>query len=183
MLHLSFMKQLFLLCLMLGIVSQANSQDITFGVKGGLVSIAPTFEFPGIEVSGSEIGFTIGAFARKELNDQFAIQPELLYQTGGGISFLQLPVMFQFHVMEALTIDAGPQIGLVLNGFDGDGLFDTSDVVKDLQFSIGIGTSYHWSDNFFTDLRYNLALNNLYDGEGDGTVKYGIIALSAGYKF
>lgn len=175
------MKHLFLACLMLGLVSQANSQDIIFGAKGGLVSIAPTFDFPGIEVTGSEIGFTIGAFARKELNEQFSIQPELLYQTGGGISFLQLPIMMQYSVMENLTIDAGPQIGMVLNGFDGVG--GTSDEIKDLQFSLGIGGSYHWTDKIFTDLRYNLALNNLYDGQGDGTVKYNLIALAVGYKF
>lgn len=176
------MKHLILACLMLGLVSQANSQDLTLGVKGGLASISPTFELPGIEVSGSEIGFSIGAFAKRALNEQFNIQPELLYQTGGGISFLQLPIMLQYKVMETLTVDAGPQIGMVLNQFDGDGVFNTEDV-KDLQFSLGVGGTYHWSDDFFTDLRFNLALNNLYDGQGDATVKYNVIAISAGYKF
>jgi hypothetical protein len=71
------------------------------------------------------LSFHAGGFVNVPISDKFSIQPELLYSAQGenGKSidvtlqndYINLPVMDKFYVSNNFTIEAGPQIGLLLS--------------------------------------------------------------------
>lgn len=172
----------------------ANAQDVKFGVKGGLNLSSLTGD---IEDAKSLIGFHIGGFAEIKLTDKFAIQPELLYSTQGSkmketvftesfeynnkLDYLNIPVMAKYYVTEAFNVEVGPQIGILLSAkVDGE---DYKDEVKSVDFGLGFGAGYNFTENLSLGLRYNLGLSNTIKEDSDYKVKNSVLALSLAYKF
>ncbi|MFC4479573.1 outer membrane beta-barrel protein [Flavobacterium chungangensis] len=99
--------------------------------------------------------------------------------------------MTKYYVMDKLSLEAGPQIGLLLStkgryegrsfeySFSGNGnLGDLSEVVD---FGINIGAGYDFTKHISAGARYNFGLTNVF--HGINTVHYRVLSLSAGYKF
>lgn len=116
----------------------AFSQDIKFGAKVGLNLSNLRGDYPAaINEHNSKIGFHIGGFAQYEINDKFALQPELLFSTqgntyvhktyyGGGsyydgadynlkLNYLNLPIILKYKIIDKLNIEFGPQIGYLIS--------------------------------------------------------------------
>lgn len=164
--------------------------------------------------SKGQVGFYIGGFAEYQISDKLAIQPELLISTQGGgrefktsgteygdyyavsvenklnLTYLQIPVMLKYQVIDRLNIEFGPQIGFALSGKEKISIFsqDGSDVEsgsfefsifkdeehiidgetiqtkgmgKRLDFGLNIGASYDITDNLFVQGRYNFGLASI----------------------
>ena len=106
----------------------ANAQDIKFGIKGGINLSTFTGD---IEDASSKVGFQAGGFAELKLSDKFSIQPEVLYSLQGAkfketgdsysykeninASYLNVPVLAKYYVIDKLSVEAGPQIGFLLS--------------------------------------------------------------------
>lgn len=136
---LKFLVLTSLLCLPFGV----SAQDFTYGAKAG-VNIA-TLNFDDNSSTKSFLGVHVGAFGNYAVNEEFAIQPELFFSTGGTkysynytynpsvdmemggnaaiykvsgkikTSSITLPVMLQYNIWEALFIEAGPQFNFLLS--------------------------------------------------------------------
>ena len=123
----------FMLCSVL-----AFSQEIKFGAKVGLNLSNLTGDYPTeIDEHNSKLGFHIGGFAEYPINEQFTLQPELLFSTQGNtygfkdyygsgsyydgvdynlkLNYLNIPVILKYKVIEKLSIDFGPQIGYLMS--------------------------------------------------------------------
>lgn len=78
------MKKIILsLALLAGFASAANAQTgVKYGIKGGFNGAT----FSGTDSKGSEYkaGFAAGVFANFGINDQFSIQPEVLFSQKGA---------------------------------------------------------------------------------------------------
>ena len=171
----------------------------------------------------SVIGFHIGGFVEYQINEKFSIQPELLLSTQGNkveftttyfefsdgtgekdtetltqrpkITYINLPIMFKYKVLDKLSIEFGPQIGYVISGkstwkFEGtdddseeieidllnDGTYEflgaTLQVkkgLKRLDYGLNIGASYDITEKLFVQGRYNLGLSTIDDNSTNGT--------------
>jgi hypothetical protein len=171
----------------------------------------------------SVIGFHIGGFAEFVLNEKFSVQPELLLSKQGSkveftatfyefsdgtgerdietltqrpkITYINLPIMFKYKVLEKLSIEFGPQIGYVISGksawtFEGtddetekieidllkDGTYEflgTTIVIKKglnrLDYGLNIGASYDITEKLFIQGRYNLGLSTVDKNSTNGT--------------
>ena len=116
----------------------AFSQEIKFGAKVGLNLSNLTGDYPTeIDEHNSKLGFHIGGFAEYPINEQFTLQPELLFSTQGNtygfkdyygsgsyydgvdynlkLNYLNIPVILKYKVIEKLSIDFGPQIGYLMS--------------------------------------------------------------------
>ncbi|MBQ0735383.1 porin family protein [Aquimarina celericrescens] len=171
------MKKLFLLAIaVIGFTVSSNAQDIKLGVKGG-VNFA--------NVTGSDIdfdsrtGFHIGGVLQISVLETFAIQPEVLYSAQGAelgdidfdIDYLNVPILAKLKFAKFLSVEAGPQLGFVVN--EGDNVQD----IESFDFSGAVGAGVEFG-SFFGQLRYNFGLTDINSDE-DG--KNSNFQISVGY--
>ena len=107
------------------------SQDLSFGVRGGLNVASLSMNAPPYYVNGgpninakkSRTSFNAGIYGQYILNEKMALQAELLY-SGEGVSFtnpgteqpahiafgyLSLPLFFKYKIVKGFYAMAGPQ--------------------------------------------------------------------------
>jgi hypothetical protein len=188
----------------------ANAQEVKFGAKAGLNISTIT----GGYLSGtSKTGFHVGGLAEIKLNDKFAIQPELLYSTKGAsynffgfgfgvnekeditLSYIDLPIMAKYFVIERLSIEAGPQIGFLMaaKGPKYNEVNDTTDPKGDVKdaynstdFGFNIGAGYELKQGIMFQARYSLGLSDISKSIADEINykdKNAAFQVSVGYKF
>jgi hypothetical protein len=119
--------------------SNANSMDMSFGVKGG-VNFA-TINGDNIESPDSRTSFHAGVFAEFPIAEIFSIQVEALYSGQGAeydqqfsitnpitgevtnveqnvelqLDYINVPVLAKFYITEGFSLEAGPQFSFLVN--------------------------------------------------------------------
>ena len=217
---LSYMKNIILISLIL-IATLTNAQEIKLGVKAGLNVSNLTGNYPNeneVVDTKSKIGFHLGGGAEYSINDRVSVQAELLISTQGGsseikweddiisysggyygssfiatlkLTYLTLPIMLKYKVIDKLSIEFGPQIGYILSAkyklayvdftdplrneiveieidllSDREYEFLGSEVEKEeginrFDFGLNLGASYDLVGNIFLQGRYNLSLTTI----------------------
>ncbi|PJR04959.1 porin family protein [Avrilella dinanensis] len=202
----------------------ANAQQVVkFGPKAG-VNIA---NLNGSEAdTDMKIGFHVGAFAEIFFTDKFALQPEVVFSQQGAkasgefpysgtfngvqvdilldgeqsttLSYINIPVMAKYYVIDNLAIEAGPYVGFLMKSemeIEGDytvqgqtmsfnETFDIKETMNSVDYGLGLGASYSMDNGFFGGARYNLGLSDIFkDDAGEDGIKNGVIQISVGYKF
>lgn len=194
------MKKVLLVFAVLAITASSFAQT-KFGVKAG-VNFA-NVNGDDVEMD-SKTGLVFGAFAKFELSEKFAFQPELLYSAQGAkattswegidydvtdkINYLNIPLMAKFYATEGFSIQAGPQIGFLLSAKEKEeamGLsdeYDIKDNMKGVDFGLNFGVGYELPMGLGFDLRYNLGLTNIADSD-ETDIKNRAIQLTASWAF
>src|SRR5690606_28120677 len=143
---------------------------VYFGVKGGVNFSSFTGDGYDDFVDPEErTSFHLGLLAEIPLSDRFSIQPEVLYSGQGydiasrdgaddvelQLDYINVPVLAKFYLFNRFSIEAGPQIGFLVNkeidtnpSGDGGDISLNDDSYKDVDFAVGLGASYKFS-NFF----------------------------------
>lgn len=210
------MRKVYVLVItILSIATTVNAQDIKIGAKAGLnlASVAGD----GIEAK-SRTAFHIGGMAEIPINATFYLQPELLFSSqgykldngndgNGVLNYISVPVIGKYYVTEALSIEAGPQIGYLLSATikvdnNGGGInapspdtktanskastalldSDIKEFFKNTDISFGIGAGYKLENGIYLSARYNLGLSNI-SADSSESVRNSVFMLSAGYFF
>ena len=197
----------------------SNAQEVKFGAKAGLNVSTIT----GGYLSGAtRVGFHVGGLAEIGLNDKFAIQPELLLSMKGAsydsvgffgfdatpaadvnLTYIDLPIMAKYYVIEGLSVEAGPQVGFLMSakGLTYDEVNDTYDTkgdVKDefksIDVAFNIGAGYKLKNGIMFQARYSLGLtdiseapevdpDDIFGTSADYKEKNNVIQISVGYQF
>ncbi|RZJ31851.1 MAG: PorT family protein [Flavobacterium sp.] len=189
------MKKVILSALAICAFGFANAQDkgsdsgMRFGVKGGVQFT----NFTGDGEWNGKTGFYVGGLVDFTVGENFHVQPELLYSMEGaeqdfegetfdyGVSYLRIPIMAKYYIMEGLNLQAGPEIAFKVG--TAEDYADES--IKSMDFGIGVGAGYELTNGLMFDLRYNLGLSNIaeeVDGESPDVKNTGI-QLGLGYRF
>ena len=176
------MKKLFLFTAVVLFIFSTNAQDkptsnnsVAFGFKAGADFASLRLEFEGENVSTSETGFYIGAFAEIGVSESFTFQPEVLYVSVEDLDQIAIPLMAKFAVSEEFNILVGPSLGIIL---------DTEEGMKSFNFGAEAGVAYDFTQDFFVEARYNLGLANLLEDAPSGySVKLSGFFVGLGYRF
>lgn len=208
-------------------VSVAQSQELRLGAKVGV-------NFSSISGDENEFlsgltSFHIGGLVEIPISEKFSIQPELLYSMQGAteeysvipnggfgvkyendlkLDYINIPIMAKYYVINGLSIEAGPQFGILVSAkaegeltelemresesFDKD----VKDSFKTFDIGFGLGASFRLDSDVFLSLRFNkgisqinedLDYNHPHDYPGDYNYSYkqnnNVLQLSAGYFF
>ncbi|MFC4721847.1 porin family protein [Geojedonia litorea] len=170
------MRKLFVL-LIITVFTFVNisAQETRFGLKAGADFASLKVKFEGDNLSTSETGFYIGAFAEIAVSDSFKFQPEVLFVTVEDLGQIAIPLMAKFPISGEFDILAGPSLGILLDSEEG---------MKSFNFGLEAGAAYDITDNFFVEARYNLGLANLLEDAPSGySVKLSGFFAGLGYKF
>ncbi|UII76346.1 PorT family protein [Flagellimonas sp. HMM57] len=169
------LKKIVLIFALTGTALTGVAQDINFGLTGGFVNVGQTVKEGNITISDAESGIYVGAFANFNVNNNFAIQPELLYSAVEDVQAIVVPFMAKFYMTDILYIQAGPQVAFTLE--------DIPDNFTGVEFDLAGGLGLDITDLFFLQARYSLQLNNSFTGNDDIKVRFNYLTIGAGYKF
>lgn len=169
-------KIVLVLMLLTGTLTYA--QRFNLGIKAG-VNFATLTGDSDIDLE-NKTGYHIGAIAEVGLNDQFSVQPEIIYSTQGAklesedfdINYLNVPVLAKVYVIKTFSLMVGPQFGYVIDN-NGNGLD-----YKDFDLSGSAGAEIKVL-SFFAQARYNFGLSEV----SDGGAKNAVFQLSVGFNF
>lgn len=212
------MKKYMLLtaALFLSVTLMAQTDKVKLGVKAGLNLSSLSFDESELN-SSNKTGFTAGIMVEIPLAKNFSLQPELLYSQQGSkssfsdqdvtnsnykstidLNYLNIPVMVKYYVLKGLSVQAGPQIGILLKannkyqdnflGYENHESFNLKDYATGIDTSVNFGLGYQFKDKFYTDLRYNISYSNVFK-EGDANhfinndMKNRVFQISIGYFF
>lgn len=168
----------------------AQTEKIKIGIKAGLNISSLTFDESELE-SSKKTGFTAGVMAEILLAKNFAIQPELLYSQQGmkfsysdaevsnshykstvNLNYLNIPVMLKYYVAKGFSVQAGPQIGILLKannnyqdnflGYENREDFNLKEYSNGIDTSVNFGLGYQFKDKFYADARYNLSYSDIF---------------------
>ena len=192
------MKKTLLLILFICGLTNATSQSskreegIKLGIKAGINAS----NFNGdVEYNTMRNGLHIGILSEVIINDRFSIQPELLFSAQGytnenplnsgksKFDYINLPIIIKYYAVTNLSIEAGPQVGFLINSFNRTNTGNTK--IKDqniVDFGVNVGLGYEISDGIFFQGRYNLGITNI---NSDSAIKYtnSVFQLSVGVLF
>ncbi len=162
------MKKLSLIAIIL-IAGFSSKAQVSVGLK-----LATNFANI-IQVSGSgekvntssRTAFSFGGFAKISLSEKIKLQPEFLYQgMGGKISditfkndYVSVPILIQYAVTNNFSLEAGPQIGLLVSSkVSGE---DVKDAFKSSDIQLLIGASLGLTDKLGAGVRYGMGISNI----------------------
>ena len=156
----------------------ATAQNVNIGIKGGL-NITNLNDDNGTTYD-SKIGFNVGLLGHIHLAPQLALQPELLYSLQGAkytvsnletninLGYLNIPLNVQYMFDNGFRLQAGPQIGLLMNAKSetNNVKTDIKDNLKTVDFGVTAGLGYvHPASGFGVDARYNLGLSDISESD------------------
>lgn len=171
-------KTLALLAFALALTSVSFAQGFHLGFKGG----ANIFKVDGKSFSEEyKFGYNLGAFAEININEKWAIQPELLwsqtnYRTGnefsdlypggksdveGKLNYISIPLLLSFKPVKLLSLQVGPQFG-IMTSQDKDILGETKEAFKSGDFSMLGGAQLNLG-SLRVGGRYVVGLTNIND--------------------
>lgn len=211
-------KSMLVLCtLFLCATLTAQTGKVKIGVKAGLNISSLTSNENELD-SSDKTGFTAGLMAEISLAKNFAIQPEVLYSQQGmkfsysdidvvnshykstiELNYLNIPVMLKYYVVKGLSVQAGPQIGILLKannkyqdnflGYENHESFNLSDYANGIDTSVNFGLGYQFKDKFYADLRYNISYSDIFKDASANTyvinsdMKNRVFQVTIGYFF
>ena len=188
------------------------AQNTQFGLKGGL-NIANQHGTGLVKLLDTSpiISFHVGGFVEIKLSNKCAVQPEILYSLQGSkssveiretadpyeritnsdiffnLSYINIPVLFKYYVIEKLNLEAGPQLGILVSSKIKQTLtgqpstvYNNNSNYKSIDYGINIGAGYDITDNISTGIRYNLGLCDI--DKSTSVTKNNVISISMCYK-
>lgn len=166
------MKRNFLLLMMLFAGSVCFAQSPSLGIKGGLnITNIKMMD----NASDYKAGFHVGGLAHFHLSKEWAIQPELMFSQQGGksrseanktstnLDYLTVPVLVQYMFNNGFRLQAGPQLGILVNAKSklGGNSTDIKDRYKTADISFPIGIGYLTHSGLGIDARWVPGLTNI----------------------
>ena len=113
------MKQSCVAVLILLFSLSALSAQTEYGVKGGLNFTFSQFEEGNFgKDTNVQIGYYFGGFANFEIENDFYLQPEILYIGLGDFKFLNAPIYLKYNVKNNFNILVGPSINYFFDFFN-----------------------------------------------------------------
>ncbi|MCM0668463.1 porin family protein [Flavobacterium tyrosinilyticum] len=193
------MKKIILSAIAIMAFAFTNAQSTRFGVKGGL-NIS-SIVGGDVDNTKSLVGFHVGGLAEIHVVEKFFIQPELLFSAQGAkfdgpfgndgdlkLNYLNIPVLAKYYIVDnKFSVEAGPQLGILLSAkSDGE---DFKDYTRSTDLGFNLGAGYNFTDNFSVGLRYTIGLSPISDNDIDNSEDYydsaknGNFQISLAYKF
>jgi len=164
---------------------QLQAQSGTTGIKGGINS-SNLSGFAG----NNRLSGHIGVYFNNNLNRRWSIQPEILFSGEGqryfsdgeertlALDYIQIPLMFQYHAVNQLYFEFGPQFGILASARDKgiDGSYNARSDFAPTQIGINLGLGLNVNSNIGFYGRYSFGLtdvsrfDNIIDQSGVGQV-------------
>lgn len=196
-----------------GFTTVSAQEYVMFGAKGG-VNFS-TFSGDGVNAFNDPKGrtsFHLGLVGEIPVSERFSVQPEVLYSGQGydiadrdnandieyQLDYINVPVIAKFYLMDGLALEAGPQVGFLVNseidsnpssGNDNNSISLNEDQFNKVDLSLALGASYKFTGGLFVNGRYNIGLRDIYKDDFENNIfsgadaKHSVVQLGLGFMF
>ncbi|CAH8286274.1 outer membrane protein with beta-barrel domain [Mariniflexile fucanivorans] len=170
-----------LLAMLLGLSFYGFSQDVKYGVRGGLNISNLDFEDTPIMANKHRNSFYIGFFGDISFTKTVSLVPELQFSAEGAklevfqLDYIQAPILLKFRLSEKFRFAVGPQVGLKVDKVD--------DGARNMAYSGVAGLDYKLTHTLFADIRYTYGFVDVFEENSGISAKNSNIQLGIGYKF
>lgn len=194
------MKKIIFLFLVSNLMLNAQKNEGSIGIKGGL-NLA-TITGDASDNLSTRLAFHFGFMLESKISERMALQPELLFSSQGAIektgnedlqyrlNYINVPILFKFYVSDEFSFDVGPQLGVLVSAKSSFRSSHDNDIkvnFSDTDYGLALGVGYKFINKVNLSARYNFGLKNIsnknYDFLNDGTIKNSVFQLSLGYYF
>jgi len=175
------MKKILLLIILLSVSFLGFSQDVKYGVRGGLNISNLNFETDAPVVNKHRNSMYVGFFVHIGLSKVIALTPEIQFSAEGAreetihLDYIQAPIFLKLRLSEKIKFGLGPQIGLKVHKVD--------DGIKNIAYSGLAGVEYKITHTIFADARYTYGFSNVFDEDLSYSANNTNIQIGIGYKF
>jgi hypothetical protein len=182
---------LFSIAFAIMITNLSFSQENYVGIRAGINSATITGNKI---VADRTIKASMGVVYSKMISSNWAIQPEVAYHGGGFKSisdfpflsirnqvtwhYLTLPILFKYFLNENLSINVGPQLGLMI-GNNKISDQDTSEGFKSTDFGLNLGAEAFVSNRIGFSGRYVAGLSDIDKNNSTSNIDIGDIKSNA----
>lgn len=147
----------------------ATAQKFDFGLKAGMNIANLKISMGGLSATSDDLfSFHGGLYGVLWTSERLAIQPEFIYSAQGGASsggggnfdlgYLTIPVMLRYDFTPGVSIQAGPQVGFLMNAST-DGT-DVKSVMASPDFGLAFGLGVDRPSGISFTFRYVIGLTN-----------------------
>ncbi len=158
------MKSILLtLLLCITVTTFSFSQEVSYGVRGGLNISNLDFDPDPTFSNQHRNGFVFGGFVDYGITERFSMLAELQYSAEGAkadelrADYIQLPLMARFGLGDKFTVGIGPMVSLKT--------WEENDAFATFTFSGVGGIEYMITDELFIDARVHYGLSNILDSD------------------
>lgn len=171
--------------------SDIKSQNLSFGLTGGLnMSTISTKSDEG----GLKVGFNLGGLAQYKLNEKISFIANIKLSAKGqqyskiidnqndylkiyhstSLYYVDIPILFQYHIKDLLGLEIGPSFNFFLSGKDKSKIGNITSEIKKFKrgsynpFEFGLSFGVFTRDlgqssfnNIFIEFRYFIGLTNV----------------------
>ncbi|MEO6069772.1 MAG: porin family protein [Chitinophagaceae bacterium] len=156
----------------------AQSHPPIIGVKGGVNVSTWNVTGSAQDQIKSRLGYHLGLIAHTHLSTQVALQPELQFSSQGAkqnvngqeyvyrMNYLNIPIMLQYMFDNGFRLEAGPQIGFLINAKDiapNGGEVNSTKDYKTVDAGLGLGINYLTYSGIGVGARYIFGLSDIND--------------------
>jgi hypothetical protein len=189
------MKKVFLFICSFYFIYSSIAQNAEFGAKAGLNVSNVTDSYYG-DMS-SRAGLNAGVLIHIPLERSWSLQPEIYYSGEGGkyytdyehqlvLKYINVPLLFQYHVNRNVFLQTGPQAGFLTRAKDLIGNFETGNYFtpdfKNVDFAWVFGLGFVSSSGLGIDARYNAGLSNI-NNIGGNVMRNNVLQIDLFYLF
>jgi hypothetical protein len=154
--------------------SDSPRGHVNFGIKGG-INLYDVHHDNSTKYNMAT-GYHFGFLGHIHFNRQFAFQPEIILSNQGArytdenvntryiLDYINIPVMFQYMFDNGFRLQAGPQVGFLINAKSkiNNNVTNIKDAYNPIDFGLSIGASYVFPPTGFgIDARFNLGLTDI----------------------
>ena len=189
------MKKIIIFTSTFFLLLNAQAQEAHFGIKAGLN--ASSLGYNNNSDMQTKTGFNAGLLAHIHTSSEmWAFQPELYYSQEGAksksnssestdLGYLNLPVLIQYMFDNGFRVEAGPQVGFLMNAKAkaANTSTDIKNNLKSAVFSVPLGLSYVTTSGLGIGARYNFGISNINKSTYGGTVHSNVFQLDVFYQF
>ncbi|MFD2727703.1 porin family protein [Hyunsoonleella rubra] len=179
---------------LLGANAQDNTKGLQFGVKAGY-----NLSNLGGDVQDNKLlsGFNVGGFVVMSLLENLMMQLEValskqgtrwddgMYNERYRLAYVNVPVLAKYKVVDRLYVEAGPQVGLLVDAqyIDDNDKEDIKDSFKTVDLSAGIGVEYKITDHLGANARYTFGLCNINENSDTFKINNNVLQIGGSWTF
>lgn len=190
------MKKIIIFAATFFLLFNVKAQEAHFGIKAGM-NASSLNSSPANSDMQTKIGFNAGVLAHIHgAKAQWAVQPEIYYSSEGAksksnsdakldLGFLNVPILAQYMFDNGFRIEAGPQVGFLLNAKskESGSSTDIKDGYNSAAFSIPVGVGYLTTSGLGFDARYNFGISDLSKTSGETKLRSNVFQFGLFYQF
>lgn len=159
------------------VTSTSFAQNFNLSATAGYLNINSIFKVDGekYDLDFKSSGFYFGAQTEISLSEKINLQPELLLGLNSEGDVLYLGPIAGYKITEEFSVLFGPSFTYLLE--------DVANGYQELGISATIGGSFNITDKIYAQAKYNIQLNDYYNGSADVSSKANYLLVGAGYRF